>query len=149
MVRSPNAEDYANAMRDPGSPTADYYRNTCGDMAYEGFQQIFEREVADFDADDWAETFQRAGADDVVMVAKYHDGYSLWPTKVPNPTPRTGTATATSSVRSPARFAPAACALGSTPPTAWDLRSVRAPGAGGVGHLRPPGPAGRAGLGAT
>jgi alpha-L-fucosidase len=85
MVRSPYAEDYANAMRDPGSPTADYHRKTYGDMPYEGFQQIFEREVATFDADNWAETFQRAGADYVVMVAKYHDGYSLWPTKVPNP----------------------------------------------------------------
>jgi hypothetical protein len=85
MVRSPYAEDYANAMRDPSSPTADYHRKTYGDMPYEGFQQIFEREVADFDADEWAKTFQRAGADYVVMVAKYHDGYSLWPTKVRNP----------------------------------------------------------------
>jgi alpha-L-fucosidase len=85
MVRSPYAEDYANAMRDPGSPTAEYHRKTYGDMPYEGFQQIFERELADFDAEAWAETFQRAGADYVVMVAKYHDGYSLWPTRVPNP----------------------------------------------------------------
>ena len=85
MVRSPYAEDYANAMRDPSSPTAEYHRKTYGDMPYEGFQRIFEREVADFDADTWAETFQRAGADYVVMVAKYHDGYSMWPTKVRNP----------------------------------------------------------------
>jgi alpha-L-fucosidase len=63
MVRSPYAEDYANAMRDPGSPTAEYQRRTYGDIPYEGFQQIFEREVAGFDADGWAETFQRAGAD--------------------------------------------------------------------------------------
>jgi alpha-L-fucosidase len=63
MVRSPYAEDYANAMRDPGSPTAEYHRRTYGDIPYEGFQQIFEREVAGFDADGWAETFQRAGAD--------------------------------------------------------------------------------------
>jgi alpha-L-fucosidase len=85
MVRSPYAEDYANAMRDPGSPTAEYHRKTYGDMPYEGFQQIFERELADFDAEAWAETFQRTRADYVVMVAKYHDGYSLWPTRVPNP----------------------------------------------------------------
>jgi alpha-L-fucosidase len=85
MVRSPYAEDYANAMRDPSSPTAEYHRRTYGDMPYEGFQQIFEREVAGFDADEWAATFQRAGADHVVMVAKYHDGYSLWPTQVRNP----------------------------------------------------------------
>jgi alpha-L-fucosidase len=54
-------------------------------MAYQDFQQLFERELASFDADEWARTFQRAGADYVVMVAKYHDGYSLWPTKVRNP----------------------------------------------------------------
>jgi alpha-L-fucosidase len=85
MVHSPYAEDYANALRDPGSPTAAFHRRTYGDMAYEGFQPIFERELAGFDADEWAATFQRAGADYVVMVAKYHDGYALWPTTVPNP----------------------------------------------------------------
>ena len=69
MVRSPYAEDYANALRDPSSPTAEYHRKTYGDLPYEGFQRIFEREVADY----------------VVMVAKYHDGYSMWPTKVRNP----------------------------------------------------------------
>jgi alpha-L-fucosidase len=85
MVRSPYAEDYANAMRDPSSPTAEFHRKTYGAMPYEGFQPIFEREVAGFDADTWAQAFQRAGADYVVMVAKYHDGYALWPTEVRNP----------------------------------------------------------------
>jgi alpha-L-fucosidase len=85
MVHSPYAEDYANALRDPGSPTAAFHRRTYGALPYAGFQPLFEREVAGFDADAWAETFQRAGADYMVMVAKYHDGYSLWPTKVPNP----------------------------------------------------------------
>jgi alpha-L-fucosidase len=85
MVHSPYAEDYANALRDPGSPTAEFHRRTYGAMPYAGFQPIFEREVADFDPNTWAEAFQRAGADYVVLVAKYHDGYALWPTKVPNP----------------------------------------------------------------
>jgi alpha-L-fucosidase len=85
MTRSPYAEDYANAMRDPGSATAAYHRQTYGDLPYEGFQAIFEREVAAFDADAWAESFRQAGAGYVVMVAKYHDGYSLWPTEVANP----------------------------------------------------------------
>jgi alpha-L-fucosidase len=85
MVRSPYAEDYANAMRDPGSPTAGFHRNTYGALPYQGFQQLFERELAGFDADTWAQTFQAAGADYVVMVAKYHDGYALWPTRVRNP----------------------------------------------------------------
>jgi alpha-L-fucosidase len=85
MVDSPYAEDYANAIRDPGSPTAEFHRTTYGAMPYAGFQPIFERELAGFDAARWAETFHRAGAGYVVMVAKYHDGYSLWPTKVRNP----------------------------------------------------------------
>lgn len=85
MTRSPYAEDYANAMRDPGSPTAAYHRQTYGDLPYEGFRDIFERELAGFDADTWARSFKASGADYVVMVAKYHDGYSLWPTEVANP----------------------------------------------------------------
>ena len=85
MLVSPYAEDYANAMRDPSTPTAAFHRRTYGDMPYDGFQQIFEREVAEFDAGRWAETFHAAGAGYVVMVAKYHDGYSLWPTEVRNP----------------------------------------------------------------
>ena len=85
MVRSPYAEDYANAIRDPSSPTAEFHRRTYGELPYQGFQPIFERELAGFDANTWAEAFQGAGADYVVMVAKYHDGYALWPTKVRNP----------------------------------------------------------------
>lgn len=38
MVTSPYAEDYANAMRDPGSPTAEFHRDTYGAMPYQGFQ---------------------------------------------------------------------------------------------------------------
>ncbi len=73
MLVSPYAEDYANAMRDPSTPTAQFHRRTYGDMPYEGFQQIFEREVAGFDAGRWAEAFHATGAGYVVMVAKYHE----------------------------------------------------------------------------
>ncbi len=85
MLVSPYAEDYANAMRDASTPTAEFHRRTYGDMPYEGFQEIFERETAGFDAERWAEAFRAAGAGYVVMVAKYHDGYALWPTAVRNP----------------------------------------------------------------
>jgi alpha-L-fucosidase len=54
-------------------------------MLYEGFKAIFEDQLKNGSADRWAETFRRAGAKYVVMVAKYHDGFSLWPTQVRNP----------------------------------------------------------------
>ena len=85
MTRSPYAEDYWNAMRDPGSPTAAYHKEHYGEMLYEGFKAIFEDQLKNGSADRWAETFRRAGAKYVVMVAKYHDGFSLWPTQVRNP----------------------------------------------------------------
>src|SRR5690606_500340 len=37
MVMNPYAEDYWNAMRAPGTPTAEFHRRTYGDMPYEGF----------------------------------------------------------------------------------------------------------------
>jgi alpha-L-fucosidase len=67
MVVSPYAEAYANAMRVPGTPTYEFHRATYGDMAYEGFQEIFERQLADWDPDAWAEQFRRSGARYVVM----------------------------------------------------------------------------------
>ncbi len=85
MVVSPYAEDYANAMRVPGTPTYDFHRARYGDMAYQGFREIFDRQLADWDPNAWAEQFRRSGARYTVMVAKYHDGYSLWPTQVPHP----------------------------------------------------------------
>jgi alpha-L-fucosidase len=85
MVVSPYAEAYANAMRVPGTPTHQFHRATYGDMAYEGFREIFERQLPDWDPDAWAEQLQQSGARYVVMVAKHHDGYSVWPTAVPHP----------------------------------------------------------------
>jgi alpha-L-fucosidase len=41
MVHSPYAEDYANALRDPGSPTAAFHRRTYGALPYAGFQPLF------------------------------------------------------------------------------------------------------------
>ena len=34
------------------------------------------------DPEDWAERFAACGARDVVLVAKHHDGYCLWPTQL-------------------------------------------------------------------
>ncbi|WP_330233792.1 alpha-L-fucosidase [Nocardia sp. NBC_00508] len=85
MTRNPYAEQYMNMMRDPGGPTAEYHRRHFGDLPYEGFKAMFEEGLKDWSADEWAETFRRAGAQYVVMVTKHHDGFALWPTEVRNP----------------------------------------------------------------
>jgi len=85
MVKHPYAEDYQNAMKDPGSPTGRYHAAHYGTQPYEEFARQFEAGLTSWDADGWAETFQKSGARYVVMVAKYADGYALWPTAVTNP----------------------------------------------------------------
>ena len=37
-----------------------------------------------FDADQWADIFQRSGAKYVVLVSKHHDGFALWPSREAN-----------------------------------------------------------------
>jgi alpha-L-fucosidase len=85
MVSHPYAEDYANAMKDPGSATGRYHAEHYGVQPYEELAAQFEAGLTKWDADGWATAFHAAGARYVVMVAKYADGYSLWPTDVVNP----------------------------------------------------------------
>lgn len=85
MTRNPYAEDYANAMKDPSSPTAAFHREHYGDQPYEDFVGPFEAGLAQWNPENWAQTFAEAGAGYVVVTAKYADGYSLWPTAVRNP----------------------------------------------------------------
>jgi alpha-L-fucosidase len=85
MTASPYAEDYGNAMRDPDSPTARHHRERYGDMPYQAFKPMFEAELRGWDPAGWARTFRDAGARYVVITAKYHDGFSLWPTGVRHP----------------------------------------------------------------
>lgn len=81
----PYAEDYWNAMKDPTTPTAKYHKKQYRDMPYSGFKKMFQEGLKDWDPDSWAEKFQDAGAEYVVLVAKYHDGFALWPTGVTTP----------------------------------------------------------------
>ena len=85
FVEGPYAEWYANALRDPSSPTAQRHKSLYGDAPYEDFRAPFEAAAEAFDADAWADLFQKAGARYVVFVTKHHDGYCLWPTDVANP----------------------------------------------------------------
>jgi alpha-L-fucosidase len=91
MAISPYAEWYWNAMRVPGSPTADHHARVHANRPYESFRDDFEAAAQAFDADAWADLFVQSGAGYVVLVAKHHDGYCLWPSAVANPHARNWT----------------------------------------------------------
>lgn len=85
FVQGPYAEWYANALRDPASPTAKRHEDLHGDAPYDSFRAPFDEASQAFDAEAWADLFAAAGAKYVVFVTKHHDGYCLWPTSVANP----------------------------------------------------------------
>jgi alpha-L-fucosidase len=82
---SPYAEWYENAIKFPWSPSAKHHRETHGERSYASFAAQFVAASEKWDPDVWAEIFRRAGARYVVMVSKHHDGFCLWPSRIPNP----------------------------------------------------------------
>lgn len=81
---TPYSEWYWNAIKTPGTPSAEFHRTTYGAAPYEDFREAFMEGVRRWDPDAWAEAFQDAGARYVVLVTKHHDGFCLWPTDIPN-----------------------------------------------------------------
>ncbi|MCB1843385.1 MAG: alpha-L-fucosidase, partial [Halioglobus sp.] len=82
----PYADWYLYSLRLPGSATALHHAQEYGDAPYEAFGPEFEQRVnAAWDPAAWAELFAATGAKYVVLVSKHHDGYTLWPSDVPNP----------------------------------------------------------------
>ncbi len=56
----------------------DFHRRTYGaDFQFPDFAPMFKAEA--FDPDRWADLFARSGARYVVLTAKHHDGFCLWP----------------------------------------------------------------------
>ena len=83
---NPYAEWYMNSARIPGSPTNEHHRAEYGeDFPYLDFVPVFNREVAKWDPESWAELFDAAGARYVVLTTKHHDGFTLWPSAIENP----------------------------------------------------------------
>ncbi|MHB8431608.1 MAG: alpha-L-fucosidase [Acidimicrobiales bacterium] len=82
---SPYVEWYENSIRFADSPAARHHRATYGDRSYQTFREPFEAGIDQWDPEVWAARFAATGARYVVMVAKHHDGYCLWPTGVDNP----------------------------------------------------------------
>lgn len=85
---NPYAEWYLNTVRIPGSPTGEYQREHYGaKFGYYEFAPIFNRDVKTWNPDRMAAAFKMAGARYVVLTSKHHEGFTLWPSKVPNPSP--------------------------------------------------------------
>lgn len=83
---NPYADWYRNTAGIEGSPTWEHHQKAWAGQPYENFGARFRvsstRDRCSYFAD-WAKLFARAGARYVVPVAKHHDGFTLWPTKVP------------------------------------------------------------------
>lgn len=72
------AEWYGWHMRQPGNPVADFHRRIYGEShAYRDFGPWFRAQL--FNPAQWVDLFARAGARYVVLTAKHHDGYCLYP----------------------------------------------------------------------
>jgi alpha-L-fucosidase len=85
ISETPYSEWYQNSLRFPQSSVARFHREQYGDRPYEKFADDFVDGCEQWDPTDWAERFAAAGAKYVVMVAKHHDGWCLWPTTIENP----------------------------------------------------------------
>ncbi|TXR56512.1 alpha-L-fucosidase [Quadrisphaera setariae] len=76
MKHNPYAEWYYNTIRIEGSPAAEHHREVFGGAPYDDFLDVWKAE--EFDPDEWAALFARAGARYVVPTTKHHDGICLW-----------------------------------------------------------------------
>jgi alpha-L-fucosidase len=87
LKRNPYAEWYLNTLRLEGSPTQAYHKEHYGaDYDYYNFAETFDKEIQKWKPEDMAAAFKMAGARYVVLTSKHHEGFTLWPSDVPNPT---------------------------------------------------------------
>jgi alpha-L-fucosidase len=82
---SPYTEWYENSLRFRDSPAAQFHALNYDGVPYRTFASRWEEALSQWDPEAWVRSFVAAGAQYVVLVAKHHDGWCLWPTKVDNP----------------------------------------------------------------
>ncbi|MHC4115200.1 MAG: alpha-L-fucosidase [Planctomycetota bacterium] len=69
--------------RDPEGEARKHFEENFGKLTPEyGYKDLIPKFTAEkFDADEWAELFQKAGAKFAGPVAEHHDGFAMWDTK--------------------------------------------------------------------
>ena len=86
FYQNPYAEWYLNSLRLKDSPTYKHHIETYGaNFDYYDFAPIFDKDVRKWKPSEWAKLFHETGARYVVLTSKHHDGFRLWPSRVPNP----------------------------------------------------------------
>lgn len=88
QAASPYSEWYWNSLKLPGSAVAKHHHEKYGDRPYESFAEDYRKGLDQWRPHEWARLFREAGARYVVLVTKHHDGFCLWPSKVPHANPR-------------------------------------------------------------
>lgn len=76
-------EWYPRWMHFEGSKEYEHHLKTYGhpsEFGYDKFADMFKAEQ--FDASEWADLFEKAGARFAGPVAEHHDGYSMWDSKI-------------------------------------------------------------------
>jgi alpha-L-fucosidase len=87
---NPYAEWYYNSIYINGSPAQEHHMDKYGKkFSYEDFIPLFNESADKWNAFEWVSACRRAGAKYVIVTAKHHDGYCLWPTKLENPRRKT------------------------------------------------------------
>ena len=72
----------SQVYNDPESEARKYYEETYGPLDEFGYKDYIPMFTAEkFNADEWAELFQKAGARFAGPVAEHHDGFAMWDTK--------------------------------------------------------------------
>jgi alpha-L-fucosidase len=83
---NPYAEWYYNTLQYPDSPTRQYHNATFGEgFDYHAFRLSYQESTTNWDPNAWSKLFAKVGARYVVLTTKHHDGFTLWPTRNPNP----------------------------------------------------------------
>ena len=86
FYQNPYAEWYLNSIRLKESATWKHHVETYGaDFDYYQFGKTFEQQNRAWKPEVWASLFRQVGARYAVLTTKHHDGYTLWPSQVPNP----------------------------------------------------------------
>ncbi len=78
----PNGTGYGPAMYESDSEQHKHHVETYGppsEFGYKDFIPMFKAEK--FDADEWAELFEKSGAKFAGPVVEHHDGFAMWDTK--------------------------------------------------------------------